>query len=463
MRLGPPDAESNNYLMLQFFTWDSESEGQSWWKHFEEEIPELARMGVTQVWLPPPNKANQKIGRGYDAYDLWDLGEFHQKGTVSTRWGTREELLSACALAKQHNVDILIDAVLNHKMGGDRVETFMAVPCNPQNRLKATGPVREIQGWTAFDFPGRLGKYSSFVWTQQHFTGVDWDDKTRQNEIYRIVGSGHKGWSNHVDNELGNYDYLLGLDIDFRHPAVREDLMKWGPWILEIQTVRKRSGMPKMFAVSEYWSGDIKKILPWIRAFKGETSFFDVPLHMNFNEASRKRARYDLRTIFNNTIVKIKPNDAVTFVDNHDTVEGQTLESWVDAHFKIQAYALILLRPTGHPCVFYGDLYPNKECYNEATARNLKLLIEARQRWAYGPCTDYFLEKNCIGFVRMGDARRKGCVVLGMVTASSDNFVHNLRMNVGLENARTSYRSFMTQHGKVEVDENGWESAAEAA
>ncbi|KAJ8455746.1 hypothetical protein ONZ45_g18867 [Pleurotus djamor] len=253
MRLGPPDAESNNYLM---------------------------------------------IGRGYDAYDLWDLGEFHQKGTVGTRWGTREELLSACALAKLHNVDILIDAVLNHKMGGDRVETFMAVPCNPQNRLKPTGPVREIQVSEAPQFApsdqhnitltlNRAGLpsifqdvwYSSFVWTQQHFTGVDWDDKTRQNEIYRIVGSGHKGWSNHVDNELGNYDYLLGLDIDFRHPAVREDLMKWGPWILEttgasgfrldaikhidqrfllefIQTVRKRSGMPKMFAVSEYWSGE---------------------------------------------------------------------------------------------------------------------------------------------------------------------------------------------------------------
>lgn len=43
----------------------------------------------------------------------WDLGEFHQKGTVGTRWGTREELLHACNIAKQHGIDILIDAVLN--------------------------------------------------------------------------------------------------------------------------------------------------------------------------------------------------------------------------------------------------------------------------------------------------------------------------------------------------------------
>lgn len=29
----------------------------SWWKHFETEVPALAELGVTQVWLPPPNKA----------------------------------------------------------------------------------------------------------------------------------------------------------------------------------------------------------------------------------------------------------------------------------------------------------------------------------------------------------------------------------------------------------------------
>lgn len=68
-------------------------------------------------------------GRGYDAYDLvplplliliwevyvhqWDLGEFDQKGAVQTRWGTRAELLSACNVAQEHGIDILIDAVLN--------------------------------------------------------------------------------------------------------------------------------------------------------------------------------------------------------------------------------------------------------------------------------------------------------------------------------------------------------------
>lgn len=49
---------------MQFFTWDAAKDWDktkhstvSWWKYFEDEIPRLAQMGVTQVWLPPPNKA----------------------------------------------------------------------------------------------------------------------------------------------------------------------------------------------------------------------------------------------------------------------------------------------------------------------------------------------------------------------------------------------------------------------
>ncbi|KAF9036177.1 glycoside hydrolase family 13 protein [Panaeolus papilionaceus] len=437
MRLGPKGKDANA-LMLQFFTWDCLHESMSWWKHFETEIPRLAELGFTQVWLPPPNRPAEAEGRGYDAYDLWDLGEFEHKGQLKTRWGTRDELLQACKVAEEHGIDILIDAVLNHKLGADSTEIVRARPSQPDNRLKDAGPDREIEAWTVFSYPSRASKYSSFKWDHSCFTGsVDWDHKTKEKAIFRLTGPGHKGWSRNVDTELGNYDFLLGVDIEHRHPGVREDLLNWGPWILEttgatgfrldaikhidrkfllhwIQETRRRSGKPDMFAVAEYWSGNLKLILPYMKTFKGETAFFDVPLHMNFNQASRERTRYDLRKILNNTIVQVKPNAAVTFVDNHDVdiVEGQSLESWVGNNFKIQAYAIILLRGYGHPCVFYGDLYRNRECYDETTARNLTLLIEARKNFAYGPTEDYLADSNCIGFVRKGNASHLGCAVV---------------------------------------------------
>jgi len=41
-------------------------------------------------------------------------------------------------------------------------------------------------------------------------------------------------------------------------------------------------------------------------------------------------------------------------------------------------------------CVFYGDLFPNKEHFTESVARNITLLIEARQKFAYGSLKEYF-------------------------------------------------------------------------
>jgi alpha-amylase len=63
-------------------------------------------------------------------------------------------------------------------------------------------------------------------------------------------------------------------------------------------------------------------------------------------------------------------------------------------------------------CVFYGDLYPNQEGYSERTAKNLKILVEARKYYAYGPQQDYFTDKNCIGWVRKGDRSHPGCAVI---------------------------------------------------
>ena len=50
-------------------------------------------------------------------------------------------------------------------------------------------------------------------WTEEHFTGLDWDHRTKEKGVFQIVGGDHKGWSKWVDKELGNYDYLLGIDV----------------------------------------------------------------------------------------------------------------------------------------------------------------------------------------------------------------------------------------------------------
>jgi hypothetical protein len=50
-------------MQFQFFEWESiGTPERSWWLYFEDEVPKLAEMGVTIVWLPrecaPPKGAS---------------------------------------------------------------------------------------------------------------------------------------------------------------------------------------------------------------------------------------------------------------------------------------------------------------------------------------------------------------------------------------------------------------------
>jgi hypothetical protein len=103
--------------------------------------------------------------------------------------------------------------------------------------------------------------------------------------------------------------------------------------------------------VGEYWKDSLDDLDAYLTEFGQQFSVFDTPLHYNFKKAGDEGASYDIRQIFDGTVVQKRPIDAVTLVDNHDTQVGQALESCVPAWFKPLAYSLILLRPDGYPYV----------------------------------------------------------------------------------------------------------------
>nr|WP_262905573.1 hypothetical protein [Hymenobacter siberiensis] len=51
---------------------------------------------------------------GYGVYDRYDLGEFNQKGTVATRYGTIGQLRSAIGALHGQDVQVYEDMVMNH-------------------------------------------------------------------------------------------------------------------------------------------------------------------------------------------------------------------------------------------------------------------------------------------------------------------------------------------------------------
>lgn len=79
-----------------------------------------------------------------------------------------------------------------------------ARPCIDRN--VEIGGFEPIQAWTKFDFPGRKGKHSTFTWNKDHFSGVDYDERTKEVGVIRRFEG--KSWAEDADKERGNYDYL---------------------------------------------------------------------------------------------------------------------------------------------------------------------------------------------------------------------------------------------------------------
>ncbi len=407
-----------NGTIMQYYQWYLPNNG-SLWDKLSGDAENLADTGFTAVWLPPAYKNMNQNSVGYEPYDLYDLGEFNQKNTTRTKYGTLSQYTNAITACHNNGIDVYADVVLNHKSGADYSENVSAYEVYNDNRLyKVTGNAVNINAWTKFTFQGRGTKYSSFKWDASCFDGVD--------DYGKVYLFANKSWDSNVSTENHNYDYLMGADIDFDNQAVVKELKSWGIWYTNkcnldgfrldavkhikstfysdwLNTVRRSTGK-EMFTVGEYWSSDINALKNYLYETGYTMSLFDVPLHYNFKSAADSNGYYDLRYLFSNTLVSDNPVKAVTFVDNHDTQPGQSLQSSVGEWFKMSAYTAILTREGGYPCVFYGDYYgiSGSGIYLKAFKNEIDKVMYARKNCAYGTQHDYLDDPDTIGWTREG-------------------------------------------------------------
>ncbi len=460
-----------NQTILQSFEWYTTEDG-SFYRTMKDMVPSFSLLGLTAVWLPPACKAQNGIhDTGYGIYDLYDLGEFEQKGSVRTKYGTKQEYLDLIQILHEHGLAVYCDVVLNQKMGADETEDVMVVDSASNNRNSDTSQQHSIKAWTKFTFPGRNGKYSDFIWDHTCFDGTDYDAGTGRSAVYRFAG---KAWDSAVDSENGNYDYLMGCDLDMNNPMVKDELLKWGKWYYDtthfdglrldavkhissdfygwwLHEMRNYTGKD-FFAVGEYWNGDLARLHDYLKRSLLCMSLFDVPLHYKFYNAASCNGQCDMRKLFDDTLVGTMPEHAVTFVDNHDTQPTQALSSFVQAWFKPIAYAIILLMEKGIPCVFAGDLYgiPHDGIQ---PVKELPLFMRLRKDYAYGKETWYREQKDVIGFTRAGDDEHQDtalCIVL------SDGPGGSIRMDAGKQFAGKQFADVLDHcHEIVMVQEDG--------
>ena len=473
-----------NHTVIQLFHWYTPNDG-NWWNYCASQAHELAVKGITHVYLPPAYKS--ALGNsepGYAVYDLYDLGEFDQKDTIRTKYGTKDEYLNCIKCFHQVGIKVIADIVLNHRFHGDEEEEFTVIKVNHDDRTVFMGEPETLKAYTKFTFPKREGKYSTFQWNSECFTGIDIDRDEKKGQIHSIINKYGDSWEDVIEKEFGNYDYLMGADVEYRNEDVKQEIKNWGKWYVEITGVdgfrmdavkhispafmkewivyMREEMKTDFFSVSEYWRAEVDALIKYLDAVENTTQLFDVPLHYNFHNASNQGNSYDLRNIFEGSLLEQRPELSVTFVENHDTQCLQSLESPVENWFKPLAYAIILLREKGIPIVFYPCLYgaeysdkKGEETYDISIeeVEELPVILKVREEKSYGNQIDYFDNPNVIGWVRQGDESKGNSGCAALMSNDKNSFK---KMDMGKQNAQKVYKDACGHITKtVKTDENG--------
>ena len=392
-------------VMLQGFYWNvpASTPAGSWWQNLQTKSAELAQAGFTAVWLPPMHKGGGGASSvGYDVYDRYDLGEFNQKGSTPTRYGTLSQLVSAISAFKGKGISVYADIVMNHQMFADYQE-------NVNGQLL----------WTGFSFPGRGNKYSSFKWSAANFNGVQ-----QYNQWYKLNGP---NWDFLPYYNGDAYDNLMGCEIRYTDRTQVEELVKWGnllttslgldgyrldavkhihtPFVNEWLDRVKGSSR---FAVGEAWLGNIAHLKDYAARTGNRMSLFDVPLHYTFKQMSDGNGAWDMRGLQFAGFTESNGHQAVSFVDNHDTDDKTGALYSPVINLKMLAYSYILLRHKGYPCVFYRDFY------EYGLGSRIKKLMQIRRENGYGAAYEYTTvnDADVYVFSRAGDATHPGLLML---------------------------------------------------
>jgi alpha-amylase len=267
-------------------------------------------------------------------------------------------------------------------------------------------------------------------------------------------------------------------DLDYAHPEVQADVKNWGVWVAKqlglngfrfdaikhyseqflhdfLTNLEHQLGH-ELFYVGEFWKTSADDLLGYLGRFHHKLTLFDAPLVERFHDLSTTE-RADLRSVWDGSLVKAEPYNAVTLVANHDTQPSQALAIYIADWFVPLAYALILLRTDGYPCVWYGHLYgikggvPNN-WQGPAAGGKVPDMVLARKLYAYGELNDYFNQPNLVGWVRRGTwDRPNGCAVV-----LSNAEIGQLTMFVGNEHKGEVWTDILEwEKGEVHIGDDG--------
>jgi len=352
-----------------------------WWDHLAKQANELRQAGFTAIWLPPVLKTSDGDNPGSDGYgpfDDYDIGSKNQKGSVDTRFGSREQLQRCVAILRANGLDVYLDMVEHQRvgdttpfvfryLGADGTPSVGRFPKNPSNFVPQVPRDPALGGPVKDDFPfGRElapinAKPPHYVFDNL-ISAADWLTRTLDVQGYRI-------------------DDVKGLSTEFLFPFLNS------------------KSMNGKFAVGEFFDGNAVLVNGWIfnpNGMKGRVSAFDFPLKFVLNAMCDSPGGFNMADLDHVGLAGMSPLNAVTFVENHDTDLNGGEKIVIN---KMLGYAYILTSE-GYPCVYYRDYSTDKNCFG------LKPLIDdliwIHEKLASGATQQRWKDFNVFAYERLG-------------------------------------------------------------
>ena len=271
---------------MQGFYWDVPG-GGTWYNVLASKSKELSSAGFTAIWFPPPTKGmSGGYSMGYDVFDHYDLGEYNQKGSIETRFGSIDELKAAIKAYHSVNMQVYADAVMNHMTGGELEDN----------------PYKGGQTWTKFIYPHHKFEknYESFIpngrscFEDEYFCG-DWGPELCHE--YSYVGDGLKNWGKWLTDEIG-FD---GFRLDAVKCISPSYIASW------------KGAVGAKFIVGEFWDSNIGLLNNFVN--QSGIAVFDFPLRDILRDmCNDTKGYFDMRRLQKAGFAGVNPFMAVTFV-----------------------------------------------------------------------------------------------------------------------------------------------------
>jgi alpha-amylase len=345
-----------------------------WWDHLAAQANVLRKAGFTAIWLPPPQKgASGSFSTGYDVFDDYDLGSKDQKGTIPTRYGTREQLQRCAAIFRANSIDLYVDLVENQRDGDDGHFNFEYLDAFGQG---AKGRFAKGPGDFHPHVPEDPGVFSDAFAFGRDLAPINGTPK------------------NHCSDGLVNAADWLTRALDIQ--GYRLDNAK-GVSTEFVLRLLHHGAMSTKFAVGEFADGNIGLIQGWAGAVQNRSAALDFPLHFTLKDMCNNPDTFNMSTLDHAGVAGVNPLGAVMFVENHDTDRGGVGGPIV--RNKMLAYAYILTSE-GYPSVFYRDYSTDKNCFGLKS--EIDPLIWVHEHLASGPTLQRWKDGGVFAYERLG-------------------------------------------------------------